>query len=103
MPKALKFDNDPKKGWEQIAIFCPGCKYLHTFTINSPASNGAIWTFNGNFEKPTFNPSMLVNKDYPESRCHSFVRDGRIEFLSDCFHELKNQTVDLPDIGEPWI
>lgn len=30
--------------------------------------------------------------------CHSFIRDGRIEFLSDCTHALAGQTVDLPDI-----
>ena len=28
--------------------------------------------------------------------CHSFVRDGRIQFLDDCSHELAGQTVDLP-------
>lgn len=38
-------------------------------------------------------------KDHcPPSVCHSFVRDGRIQFLSDCTHKLANQTVDLPDI-----
>ena len=30
-------------------------------------------------------------------RCHSFVRSGRIEFLSDSTHALAGQTVDLPD------
>lgn len=29
--------------------------------------------------------------------CHSFVTDGRIQFLSDCTHALVGQTVDLPD------
>ena len=33
-------------------------------------------------------------------RCHSFVTDGRIQFLSDCTHALAGQTVDLPDIKE---
>ncbi len=30
--------------------------------------------------------------------CHSFVRDGFIQFLGDCTHALANQTVELPDI-----
>jgi hypothetical protein len=30
--------------------------------------------------------------------CHSFVVDGRIQFLGDCTHHLAGQTVDLP----PW-
>ncbi|MGC4033677.1 MAG: hypothetical protein QM754_18485 [Tepidisphaeraceae bacterium] len=28
-------------------------------------------------------------------RCHSFVRDGQIEFLGDCTHELAGKTVPL--------
>ena len=29
--------------------------------------------------------------------CHTFVTDGRIQFLGDCTHALAGQTVDLPD------
>lgn len=29
--------------------------------------------------------------------CHSFIKDGKIQFLGDCTHALANQTVDLPD------
>jgi hypothetical protein len=31
-------------------------------------------------------------------RCHSFVRDGRIEFLTDSTHELAGQIVGLPEL-----
>ena len=31
--------------------------------------------------------------------CHSFVTDGRIQFLADCTHPLAGQTVDLPEVG----
>jgi hypothetical protein len=48
-------------------------------------------------DKPTFTPSLLVSKDYPESRCHSFVTEGQIRFLADSHHKLAGQTVDLPD------
>ncbi|MEO6304605.1 MAG: DUF6527 family protein [Bacteroidia bacterium] len=81
---------------EQVWIYCPGCKTHHCFTTKHLTFNP--WFFNGDLENPTFTPSMLVNGDYPESRCHSFVTNGKIQFLSDCFHELKNQTVDLPEI-----
>lgn len=80
----------------QYWFYCPGCKSHHAFTTKSPGFNSP-WTFDGNLEAPTFSPSLLCNGDYPESRCHSFVRNGKIEFLGDCFYELKNQTVDLPD------
>jgi hypothetical protein len=66
---------------------CPGCGYGHTFD--------ARWTFNGDVVRPTFAPSLLVNGSMPERRCHSFVRDGRIEFLGDCYHELRGKTVPL--------
>ena len=29
------------------------------------------------------------------SVCHSFVTDGKIQFLGDCTHELAGQTVEL--------
>jgi hypothetical protein len=29
--------------------------------------------------------------------CHSYVTNGRIQFLSDCHHSLAGQTVELPD------
>lgn len=70
-------------------ILCPGCGYWHLFDKR--------WSFNGDEQKPTFSPSMLVFPNLPEKRCHSFVRDGKIEFLDDCFHNLKGQTVELPD------
>jgi hypothetical protein len=78
-----------------VLVQCPGCGCGHLFRVE-PAKDP--WAWNGSLEKPTFSPSMLVNKDFPESRCHSFVTDGRIQFLDDCAHALRGQTVDLPDI-----
>ena len=75
-----------------LAFWCPGCDSVHH--VNSG------WTFNGDGDKPTFSPSVLVNagRANPQAEiCHSFVRDGRIEFLGDCTHALAGKTVDLPD------
>ncbi len=71
---------------------CPGCECLHS--IQTPQ-----WTFNGDLEKPTVSPSILVNPNGDSSaiRCHSFVRDGMIQFLDDCEHSFKGQTVEIPD------
>ncbi len=78
-------------GTQTLYVFhCPGCGYGHGFHVPR-------WSFNGSFDKPTFRPNLLCNKDIPEVRCHSWVTDGRIEFLEDSFHSLKGQTVDLPD------
>ena len=100
MAKVYQYnDNQPKQYW----FHCPGCQLDHAFTVGPPqrGPQDPRWTFNGSFDKPTFQPSLLCNKDYPESRCHSFVTDGKIQFLDDCFHALKGQTVELPD-WENW-
>ncbi len=69
---------------------CPGCECLHS--IQTPP-----WTFNENLEKPTVSPSILVFGSAVHPRCHSFVKDGMIQFLDDCTHALSGQTVEIPD------
>jgi hypothetical protein len=79
-----------RMGPDLLTFHCPGCECAHPFDLKR-------WTWNGSMEAPTFMPSLLCNKDYPESRCHSFVKDGWIQFLGDCYHELKGLTVEIPD------
>ena len=60
------------------------------------------WTWNGSMESPTLKPSILTS-GVEESTgkpycCHSFVNDGRIQFLGDCTHEFAGKTMDLLDI-----
>lgn len=95
-----------------VRITCPGCKGYHLLPVTwlpagrveSPHVVGKPhWTFNGDMERPTFAPSILsryTSESKGERVCHSFVREGRIEFLNDCTHALAGQTVDLPDIEE---
>jgi hypothetical protein len=81
-------------------FICPGCKEAHGIDDK--------WTFNGDFERPTFAPSYLTwNDPNPEAapgrfrdgwRCHSYIKDGQIEFLPDCTHALAGQTIPIP----PW-
>ena len=73
---------------EHPFIFCPGCRCGHSY-------DPSRWQWNGDKIRPTFTPSMLVNRDDPKSRCHSYITNGMMQFLPDCFHELKNQTVAL--------
>jgi hypothetical protein len=97
---------------------CPGCAsdpfygktgFSDHMIATAPGvqSNGATWGFNGNEERPTFTPSILVHSHgyltdeggvRQSPRCHSFVTDGRIQFLGDSTHALAGQTVDLPEI-----
>lgn len=89
----------------RLGFWCPGCKEMHV--VNSG------WQSNGDYDRPTFSPSVIVRYRHPkghtnenpaplgyggpyvEEVCHSFVRDGRIEFLGDCTHELAGKTVPL--------
>ncbi len=79
-----------------LLFLCPGCGHDHPFTIRSTNPQRPRWTFNGDPVKPTFSPSLLVNKDYPDLRCHLFVENGKIRYLQDCHHDLRGQTIDLP-------
>lgn len=75
--------------------WCPGCKSRHMIATEEPFPNGAKWTWDGNVESPTFNPSINIS-----GRCHYFIRAGQIEFCGDSAHDLAGQTVDLPDIPD---
>lgn len=87
---------------------CPACGTAHALAVKGPQA----WGWNGDGDRPTFTPSVLVTHEAKpgaseefkewrtERRCHSFITDGRIQFLSDCTHELAGQTVDLPNWKE---
>lgn len=88
-----------------VLFYCPGCEEGHQIDT-------AKWEFNNDFEKPTFSPSYLTWLDpNPKAdpkydrkgkfrngfRCHSYIKNGMIEFLSDCSHKLAGQTVKIPE------
>lgn len=105
----------------RVAFECPGCGHIHAVTVADDGRHhpGHAWGFNGDGDRPTFTPSILVRtpewvppvtgenleewkrNPWPQTKvetvCHSFVTDGRIQFLGDCTHALAGQTVDLPD------
>jgi hypothetical protein len=87
-----------------LVFHCPGCGYDHPFHVapqrrerRADGSEAPLWEWNGSMDKPTFTPSLLCNKDFPDKRCHSYVTDGKIQFLGDCFHKLAGQTVEIPE------
>lgn len=104
--------------WDSGEVFfiCPGCGLGHCL----PTAEGKSprWGFNGSKDRPTLSPSILAKgvelltedevaiveqggtvKPRPVT-CHSFVREGRIEFLADSTHKLAGQTVDLPPMED---
>jgi hypothetical protein len=78
---------------------CPGCGSRHRIRLTGPGPN---WTFDGDVNLPTISPSIRAQWDEGEARtahvCHSHVRKGRIEYLTDSTHVLSGKTVDLPEL-----
>jgi len=108
-----------------LSFWCPGCGQPHE--IQHGAGPGPRWGWNGDAERPTFTPSVLVrsghyvpghergpcwcsyyeehpdeDRDFACGICHTFVTDGQIQYLSDCTHGLAGQTVPLPAFPEGW-
>lgn len=83
------------------AFHCPGCEGAHSVRVNAEHTNtSGCWGWNGSEDSPTFTPSILVDRGTPGRQCHSFVKDGMIQFLSDCWHSLAGQTVEIPAWNE---
>lgn len=84
-----------------LSFKCPGCGTEHTVLVGVGGS-GARWLWNGNLDRPTLSPSVLVRVDFDGGKlakiCHSFVIDGQIQFLNDCTHKLAGQTVPMLDV-----
>lgn len=54
------------------------------------------WTWNGSIESPTVKPSIRTTDGVEV--CHSFINDGKIQFLGDCTHAFAGQTMDLFEV-----
>lgn len=97
--KALHVKNDAGEHWG-YTFFCPGCRDTHAIPTK-PHAHG--WGSNDSTDAPTFTPSILVHEAKREDgtvvipQCHSYVTDGRIQFLPDSRHALAGKTVDLPE------
>lgn len=125
---------DGNKGYY---FYCPACEGIHkVYTHQAPFKKDKtgkliegrevpIWTFNGNFERPTFRPSVKVTFEhlseagqirqhefhkkhnrYPTNVelpfdtidiCHLILTDGILNYCNDCTHAFKNKKVELPD------
>ncbi len=92
MPKIKVYHGEPNTPYETTYMFqCPACGNCH--------GPNQTWTFNGDLDKPTFTPSLLVTSrnEHGPARCHGFITDGKIQYLGDCTHSMVGQTVEIPD------
>ena len=108
-------------GAEGVRFYCIGCKESHAIYVKGMP---IPWTWNGSLDSPTIAPSILVTStrmtedgerqcdewfangkpqrddkfDSVKTVCHSFVVDGKIQYLNDCTHVFAGQTIDLPEV-----
>ena len=96
-------------------VECPIEEATHV-TLNFPGQVGLLslpvirkgtregtgcWSWNGDVDKPTLRPSVLTqgsSRTHSKFRCHTWVNDGQAQFLDDCSHELRGQTVDMLEV-----
>jgi hypothetical protein len=87
------------------SFYCPGCGTTHLVNTVKGEMWNAAWSFNNDAERPTFSPSIKVagrywnGERYIDKCCHSFIRVGKIQYLTDCTHHLAGQTVEMVDVS----
>ncbi|MDP2377807.1 DUF6527 family protein [Reyranella sp.] len=101
--------------------WCPGCGEMHAIYTSKPNiyNESPVWSFNGDLERPTFNPSIRIGGKQTvrdaegrwtgewvrdaagnalDACCHYHLHAGELKFLNDCTHKLAGQTVPLPPL-----
>jgi hypothetical protein len=87
---------------ETLIFWCPGCKMTHPYRVRTPNGRRPSWNFNGDGNRPTFTPSLLVYNCTPTGNCHLLVTEGQIAYCNDSAHDLAGKTVAMVPINEEW-
>jgi hypothetical protein len=102
-PYLRRFFNDHNKRWYYYHL-CPACDEPHQYTL---LQDNIGWTFNHDYQKPSFYPSMRRSSNIPRTpeertnrveytTCHYFLIEGRIDYCTDSPHHLAGKSVPLP-------
>lgn len=91
-------------------VWCPGCEEAHAPLTALPDGSRPdparpYWEWNGATDGGfTISPSLLVSSPRRDGArvCHSFIRDGRWEFLADCTHPLAGCTAPMVPVPD-WL
>ena len=94
--------------YDALQFVCPGCMEmpgggsgLHMLPVTDTQGRRPSWSWDGNLEAPTLSPSILTH-GRDDNRCHSFLRAGVFEFLTDSTHSLAGQHIPMPDLFD-WV
>lgn len=74
--------------------WCPACDAAHQI-------HGTLNGWRINEQTNTVSPSVKTFWPNGGYCCHHFIRNGKIEYLSDCTHDMAGQTVDVVD-ADDW-
>lgn len=67
-------------------FWCPGCKCGHgVWTTRPNNTRGAMWKFDGNMDRPTFQPSLLIKEEWDD--CSKVPEEGWTEWKEDPRHK----------------
>lgn len=105
----IHHEGEGEHAQDYLWFWCAGCHTHHRVPVTGPRK----WEWNGSETEPTLQPSIKVTltrtlTDDEQARimrgepftpvdilCHSFVTEGRIQYLNDSTHQLAGQTVPL--------
>lgn len=80
-------------------FWCPACEMIHQLDER--------WKVGGTPEVPDVEGSYLRNGSGPVGvepdimetpRCHLFIRNGQLQYLSDCSHSMAGQIIPMPEL-----
>ena len=100
----VTYDTDQKCG-RGLWLWCPGCEEIHrpqVAGVDGDLPVGPCWDWDGDVDQPTLSPSFLIQGGSRNIHCHSFIRAGQWEFLTDSAHHLAGQTVPLVSVPD-WL
>jgi len=102
MKFTIRHCDDQGIKYDALMFVCPGCVSndgtgIHLLPVNS-SEKSPSWDWDGNLDAPTLSPSILTHtKPYVDGKgtgvCHSFLKAGIFEFLTDSTHGYSGKSV----------
>lgn len=93
--RVIEYTDDGEHFTEYWMFWCPGCGNAHEARTISHDGKGPIWTFDGNVDCPTIEPSLRISETRGDPYCHVVVTKGMLNFCVDCGHHLAGKVIPM--------
>lgn len=107
--RKMSMRGQPYRG---LMYWCPGCEgglkgsglHILPVNVNVDIEGLATWTWDYSLTVPTLSPSILTRYTSKGQSflCHSYLRNGFLEFLPDSTHSLSGMNVQLQPLPD-WV